>query len=103
MKGLEIQDIINVATLPYSWDKLNNKTIMISGGTGFIGSFITDVFRYRNEKFKSNVRIVSLSRGGGISDKTVEHLKVDITQPISYVGKVDYILHLASNTHPKQY
>lgn len=103
MEDLELQDIINVATLPYSWSKLDNKTIMISGGTGFIGSFITNVFRYRNEKYNSNVRIVSLTRRGGVSDDTVKYLKADITKLISYADTVDFILHLASNTHPKQY
>ena len=103
MKELEIQDIINVATLPYRWNKFNDKTILISGGTGFIGSFIMNVFRYRNKKYRANVRVISLSRRGGTCDNTVLYLKSDINQPISYDGSVDYILHLASNTHPKQY
>lgn len=101
--NLEIQDVTAIAELPYEWSKLNNKTIMISGGTGFIGSFISDVIRYRNEKYHSNTKIVSLSRRGGTSNCTVECLKADIVQPITYAGSVDYILHLASNTHPKQY
>ena len=101
--NLELQDIERVAELPYKWDELNGKTIMISGGTGFIGSFIADVVRYRNEKYNSNTKIVSLSRRCRTSDHTVEYLQTDITQPIMYEGKVDYILHLASNTHPKQY
>lgn len=103
MHKLELQDIIKVATLPYRWDKFENKTIMISGGTGFIGSFITEVIRYRNENYNSNIKVISLSRRGGFSDQTVESLKMDITQPILYKGTVDYILHLASNTHPQQY
>lgn len=103
MNELEIQDIINVASLPYRWDKLENKTIMISGGTGFIGSFISEVMRYRNERYNSNIKIVSLSRHGGLSDETTKYIKADITQSILYEGPVDYILHLASNTHPKQY
>lgn len=103
MEELEIQDITNVANLPYGWNRFNDKTILISGGTGFIGAFIANVFRYRNEKYKSNVRIISLSRSGGTSDNTVEYLKFDINKPVSYTGSVDYILHLASHTHPKQY
>lgn len=103
MTELEKIDISRVVELPYAWEKLDNKTILISGGTGFIGSFISDVIRYRNEKYDSNIKVVSLSRRGGCSDKTVEYLKADITQPISYAGTIDYILHLASNTHPKQY
>lgn len=101
--NLELQDIERIAELPYKWDELNDKTIMISGGTGFIGTFISNVIRYRNEKYNSNTKVVSLSRRGGESDQTVEYLKSDITKPIIYDGEVDFILHLASNTHPKQY
>lgn len=103
MIDLDFEDIEKVAALPYQWDKLNNKSILISGGTGFIGSFIAEVIRYRNKKFGANTKIISLSRRGGKSDSTVEYLKADITKPISCDGSVDYILHLASNTHPKQY
>ena len=103
MTNLELQDIKKIAELPYRWEVLNNKTIMISGGTGFIGSFISDIIRYRNDKYNSKIKIVSLSRRGGKSDSTVEYLKADITAPIIYDGSIDYILHLASNTHPKQY
>lgn len=79
---LFLQDIERIAELPYEWKVLDNKTIMISGGTGFIGSFISDVVRFRNEKYNSNIKIISLSRRGGKSDRTVEYLKADITQPI---------------------
>ena len=103
MTDLEFEDIEKVATLPYDWEKINNKVVMISGGTGFIGSFITAVVRYRNERFNSNIKIVSLSRRGGESEEIVEYLRADITKSIAYEGSVDYILHLASNTHPKQY
>ncbi len=103
MTDLEFEDIEKVAKLPYQWDKLNNKSILISGGTGFIGSFITEVVRYRNEKSGANTKIISLSRRGGESNEMVEYLKADITKPVKYDASVDYILHLASNTHPKQY
>ena len=36
---LEYEDIKSVATLKYDWDKLNNKVLLISGGTGFLGTF----------------------------------------------------------------
>lgn len=103
MTELEKEDIALVAELPYNWESLNNKVIMISGGTGFIGSFIVDVIRYRNKRYSSNIKVISLSRRGGISDATVENIQADITRPIQYSGNIDYVLHLASNTHPKQY
>lgn len=103
MTDLEAQDIETIAELPYEWDKLNGKTLLISGGTGFIGTFISNVIRYRNKKYRSDTHIVSLSRHGGVSDDVVEYIAADITEPIKYYGPIDYILHLASNTHPAQY
>jgi len=95
--------IENIAKEQLDWDKLNNCTILISGGTGFIGSYIIDVLKYRNEKFNSNIKVISLSRRGGISNGNIRYIKSDITKDINIQDKIDYILHLASNTHPKQY
>lgn len=100
---LYLEDIERVGELNYKWEKLKGKTIVVSGGTGFIGSFFSNVVRYRNKKYKDNIKLVSLSRHGGISDETVKSIQSDITKTIEYEGEADYILHLASNTHPKQY
>lgn len=98
------EDVKKVAELPYDWSRLDNSSIMISGGTGFLGSFLIDVFRYRNKFFSSNIRVVSLSRHKSFEDdETVRYTCVDVRNSFSYSGNVDYILHLASNTHPKQY
>lgn len=96
-------DIELIAEQNLNWDVLTGKTIMISGGTGFIGSFIINVFRYRNKKYHQGIKVVSLSRHGECSDDTVEYLTHDILYPLSYEKNVDYVLHLASNTHPYQY
>ncbi len=100
---LEIEDIKYVAESNCDWNKLKNKTILISGATGFVGSYFCDVVRYRNQHFNDNIKIISLTRRGGESDPTVKYLKCDINEKISLDDNIDYILHLASNTHPKQY
>lgn len=103
MNRLEIEDIKYVAELPYNWDKLSNKTILISGGTGFIGSFLCNVIRYRNKNFKQNIKIISIAFNQLDDDDTVTYLKRDICLPVQIEGQIDYILHMASNTHPEQY
>lgn len=103
MNLLEREDIEKIALCPLDWNRLKNKTLMISGGTGFIGSFLIEVIKYRNSNFGDKIKVISISRHGGSSNDTVEYLKKDIREPIDFKGSVDYILHLASNTHPKQY
>lgn len=41
--ALYLEDVRNVASLSLPWEKLNNKSIMLSGTTGMIGSFLVDV------------------------------------------------------------
>lgn len=103
MNSLELEDIKNVATIDCKWDKLTNKTILISGGTGFIGSFFCNVVRYRNKYFNQNIKVISLSFNKLEDDDTVTYIEQDICQPVHINGNVDYILHMASNTHPEQY
>lgn len=104
MTNLEFEDIEFVANsrlIDYS--KFKNTTILISGGTGFIGSFLINIFKYRNERYNDNVKIISLSRKKIESDNTCESIQCDITGKINVECNIDYIIHLASNTHPKQY
>lgn len=103
MTELELEDIKRVAELPYPWDSLTDKRLLISGGSGFIGSFLCQVIRYRNAKYGQNIKVLSLSRRKHEGDETITHLIADVNEPIRVEGQVDYIIHLASNTHPEQY
>lgn len=103
MTDLELKDIRNIASLDYEWGRLDGKTLVISGGTGFIGQFLINVLKYRNENFGNKISVISLSKRGGKNEKNVTYLSADVTKPVKIDKKVDYVLHLASNTHPKQY
>lgn len=108
-----IKDIDCVAGLDLPWEKFQNKTIMLSGATGLVGSCFIDVIMKRNEK-GMNCKIYALGRNENrikerfeycIGNSLFKYIKCDINYPIvlSDVGVVDYVLHLASNTHPLQY
>lgn len=49
MNNLEMEAVKRVASLPYDWSRFNNKVLLISGGTGFIGSFLIEVLRHRTQ------------------------------------------------------
>lgn len=103
MNQLEIEDIELVGEMQYDWEKLTNKTILVSGGTGFIGTFFCNVIRYRNRLYHQNIKIVSVSFTTYENDDTVTFIKNDICKPIDYESNIDYVIHMASNTHPLQY
>ncbi|MDD2752734.1 MAG: SDR family oxidoreductase [Candidatus Omnitrophica bacterium] len=85
---------------------MKKKTVVITGGAGFIGSHLCG--RLLKEKFK----VICLDNfiTSGISN--IEHLlkekdfvflKHNVTKYIEVKGKVDFVLHLASLASPEDY
>lgn len=109
-----IEDIEYVANLPLPWEKLKDSSILISGASGLIGSHLVDVLMYKNNKHSLNCSIYALGRSEEraknrfdycFSDKLFHFVKYDINESLERedIGNVDYVLHLASNTHPLAY
>lgn len=109
------EDIINVCDLKLPWEKLKSKTALIAGSNGLIGSFLVDVLMQKNLCDDLNCRIIAVSRNKGNSEKRFyQYLDNDFFNIVggdinetstfnSITGNVEYIFHLASNTHPKAY
>lgn len=100
---LEQEDIEKVAQSDLPWESLSGKTLLISGGTGFLGQFLIDVIRFRNARFGSGIRVVSLSRHPLPGDEWVTYVQADIAEQAEYPFSADFVLHLASHTHPKEF
>lgn len=107
------EDIERIAELEYSWDKFYEKTLLIAGASGMIGTFLVDVLMYRNKTHNMKCKVIAVGKN---SDKaysrfqnywTSPYFKFipwDITIPYpSKINNIDYIIHAASNTHPIQY
>lgn len=100
---IEKSVIAKIATLPYDWNRLKHKTVFISGGTGFIGSHLVALLEERNKTYNDHIRIISLSRKECKNTAYTQYVTADIREPLKLKVDVDYIIHLASNTHPVQY
>ncbi len=109
-----IQDVQSVAGLMLPWEKLHGKTIMLSGATGLIGSFFIDVIHEKNVHDNLNCKVYALGRNKEKARKRFTYfdndthfhfIQHDVKHPLinNCINDVDFILHLASNTHPLLY
>lgn len=111
--NLYLDDVNFVANTNLPWDLLNGKTIVLSGATGLLGSFLVDVlltktldgidchvYALGRNPLKAQER---LSKWWG--NNHFHFFQHDVNAPITFeeLGNVDYVFHLASNTHPIQY
>jgi len=94
--------------------KLEGKTLFISGGSGFLGSYINQVIYHLNkEVFKKPCRVISIDNYitgsakknfiGNIEDPNIEFIFHDIRLPILIREKVDYVIHAAGLASPYYY
>lgn len=106
-------DLEHTAGLALPWNKLQNKSFLISGATGLVGSFLVDVLMTKNQE-GLNCTIYALGRNEQrakerfskwTDEPYLQFISYDINKPLirEELGTVDYILHMASNTHPLQY
>lgn len=111
---LYIEDLRKIVEQPLPWEWLRDKSLLISGATGLIGSFLIDVVMCLNKELGLNCKVYALGRseerakarfGYCYESKQFQFIPYDINLPFvrNDIGDVDYVLHLASNTHPVAY
>lgn len=91
---------------------LQNRSILITGATGLIGSAIVDLLLWMNKHYALGVLVYAASRDiSKVYDRfkpfSAEDglfaIKYDALQKICFDFHVDYIIHAASNANPEEY
>ena len=92
-----------------SWRELDGKTVLVTGATGMLASYVTWLLLYLHEYAGINVSVVALCRsrqraeqyfGSYVGKRYFHLLNQDVCEPIAYDEKVDYVFHLAGNASP---
>ncbi len=99
---------ITEANLP--WDLFKNKTILVSGASGFLPAYMIDTLLYLNETRNLNIRVIGFARdlenaqarfshyAGNSKLKIISH---NVCEEITIHENIDYIIHAASQATPK--
>lgn len=94
------------------WQSFQNTSVMISGATGMIGSCIVDILMLLNKTKKLNCTVITLGRNKEKAwarfeeywnSKNFVFVQCDINRNVEYEGTIDFLIHAASNTHPRAY
>lgn len=95
-----------------NWKRFNNKTVLISGANGMLPSYMVETLLFLNQKYGYNVKVIALVRNIEKAKKVfaeydgnprLEYLAQDVSMPIKYDGKVDFMVHAASQAAPSYY
>ena len=110
---LYIDDLEYIVNLELPWEKLHGKSVLLSGATGLIGSFFVDAIMWKN-RCGLDCSVYALGRNQEKAmnrfeywknDKKLIFIPYDINKPFARddLNTIDFVLHMASNTHPIQY
>jgi nucleoside-diphosphate-sugar epimerase len=108
-KDIIQEDLHRMSEAKLPWRELEGKTVLVTGATGMLASYVTWLLLYLHEHAGINVSVVALCRNrqkaeqyfGSYVGKSYFRLLIqDVCNSIAYEGQVDYVFHLAGNASP---
>ncbi len=102
-------DLKNIISQNIDFEKLYNKTVLITGASGMIASYYMYTLMYLNDTKDANIKIYALvmdmDRLEEITELSTRNdiipIVQDVCDPIYIPEKVDYIIHMASSANPR--
>lgn len=108
-----IEDLDTCLDAVINLNSFQNKTILITGATGMIGSFMVDAIMRGNHTRNLNCTIIALGRNTAKAqarfsrhwnNDLFQFVQHDVNTPLEFpLPSVDYVVHSASTTHPVAY
>lgn len=112
MTNVVRNEIEKIVSCNLSWEKYKNKTLLVTGATGFIGSYIIRSLLKKSVDSGLGVKIIALVRNEERAKKLfadfdgcgcLDFMVQDVCQPLPTDKKADFIIHCASNAAPREY
>ncbi len=107
------EDVKKIVETSLQWHRLEGLNILVTGATGFIGSYIIETLAYLNEvKLHVPVKIYAWARSQTKLEQRFEHLLnrsdfypviQDVCMAWQNLENMDLVVHAASEASPKKY
>lgn len=103
------RDIDEILDNDLPWEALNGKTVLVTGASGMIPSYVVRTLLALNDRNGADVRVIGLVRNERkarmllsdvVNRKDFTFLAQDVTAPISIDGPLDIVVHGASPARP---
>jgi len=108
-----IEDLEFISQSLVAWKELSNQSILITGCSGLIGSYLVKALIYANKAHDLNLQVIGVYRNidsvnlrlsGYLDEPNFELILHDIVKPLpDDFPKVDFVIHAASQASPKFY
>jgi UDP-glucuronate decarboxylase len=94
------------------WNSLFNKSILITGASGFLPSYMIETLLALNKAYEANIQITALVRNEKnyinrfshhLGNPNLKLLLQDVSKPIQLDSPHHFIIHAASQASPKYY
>lgn len=98
------EDAVKTAGLDINWSKLKKCKVLVTGGSGMLGSYITRTLLTVSEKYDLDIEVFTLVRNRKKLPDDIEGkvtvIEQDVKEKLRYDAAFDYIIHAASPASP---
>ncbi|WP_457405546.1 NAD-dependent epimerase/dehydratase family protein [Pseudomonas sp. TE24901] len=94
------------------WHRLKGQKVLITGASGFLAAYMVETLLFLNETQGLEIQIFALVRSRQRFERRFAHamgradlicIEQDVSEPLAFDVRPDYIVHAASQASPKYY
>jgi nucleoside-diphosphate-sugar epimerase len=108
------EDLRDIYAFDLPWSAFHGKTVLVTGANGFLPAYMVETLLYANEKVPRHqaTRVIGLVRNLERARQRFEAYRTradlelichDVSRPLPWLGRTDFIVHAASQASPKYY